>query len=138
MASQLGVKYFAARYLSLGLLFGTALVLLLVHTYSAYMAVRLIAGHRLGAVGRRLVLRDNAPVSAAVVVPAVAFVLAAVDAVSLETAFRVSIAFCLLALAVLGLLEARASGVGWPKSAASAAVAGGIGLLVVLVEAAFE
>jgi hypothetical protein len=123
---------------ALGLLFGTALVLLLVHTYSAYMAVRLIAGHRLGPVGRRLVLRDNAPVSAAVVVPAVAFVLAALDVVSLETAFRVSIAFCLLALAVLGLLEARASGVGWPRSVASAAVAGGIGLLVVLVEASFE
>jgi hypothetical protein len=123
---------------ALGLLFGTALVLLLVHTYSAVMAVRLVAGHSLRAVGRRLVLRDNVPVSAAVVVPAVAFVLAAVEVVSLETAFRASIGFCVFALTVLGLFEARAGGVGWPRSMASAAVAGGIGLLVVLVEAAFE
>ena len=123
---------------ALGLLFGTALVLLVVHTYSSVMAVRLVAGHRLEAVGRRLVLRDNAPVSAAVVVPAVAFGLAAAEVVSLETAFRVSIAFCVLALTVVGLLEARSSGVGWPRSVLSAATAGGIGLLVVLVEAAFE
>jgi hypothetical protein len=72
---------------ALGLLFGTAVVLLVVHTYSSVMAVRLVAGHRLEAEGRRLVLRDNAPVSAAVVVPAVAFGLAAADVVSLETAF---------------------------------------------------
>ena len=111
---------------------------MLVHTYSAIMAVRLVAGHRLGAAGRRLVRRDNVPVSAAVVVPAVAFVLAAAEVVSLETAFRVSIAFCVLALTVTGLLEARASGVGWPRSVLSAATAGGIGLLLVLVEAAFQ
>jgi hypothetical protein len=123
---------------ALGLLFGTALVLLLVHTYSAYMAVRLIAGHPLRAFGRRLVLRDNAPVAAAVVVPAVAFILAAAEVVSLETAFRASITFCVFALTVLGFLEARAGGAGWPRSVASAAAAGGIGFLVVLIEAAFE
>jgi Flp pilus assembly protein protease CpaA len=84
------------------------------------------------------VVRDNVPVVAAVVVPVVAFVLAGADVMSLETAFRVSIAFSLLALVAVGLDEGRTSGLSWPRSLLSAAAAGGIGLLVVLVEAFFE
>lgn len=123
---------------ALGLLLGTALVLLLVHTYTGLMAARLVEGHPLGVAGRRLVVRDNAPVAAAVVLPGLAFVLAAGDVVSLDTALRVSIAFCLLTLTGLGLVEGRTSGLGWSRSIASGAAAGGIGVLMVLVEAAFE
>ena len=123
---------------ALGLLLSTALVLLLVHLYTSVMAVRLVERHPLGAVGRRLVVSDNVPVVAAVVVPVGAFVLAGADVLSLESAFRVSIVFSLLALAGVGLREGRAGGLSWPRSLGSAAVAGAIGLLVVLAEAFFE
>lgn len=123
---------------ALGLLVGTAVVLLLVHTYTAVMAVRSVEGHPLGALGRRLVVEDNLPVVAAVVVPAASFVVAGAGAFTLPTAYRVSIGFSLIALAGLGLYQGRKSNLGWPRSLRSAAVAGAIGLLMVLVEATFD
>ena len=123
---------------ALGLLLGTAFVLLLVHTYTAVMAVRYVEGHPLGTLGRRLVVRDNLPLLAAVVVPAISFVLAGLGALDLLAAYRISIGFCLIALAGLGLYQGRAGGLGWPRSLLSAAAAGGIGLFLVIVEAAFD
>jgi hypothetical protein len=123
---------------ALGLLVGTAVVLLLVHTYTAVMAVRLVEGHRLGGHGRRLVALDNAPVLAGVVLPVVAFILAEAGVLTLSAAFRISIVFCLLTLAGLGFHEGQVNGLGWSRSTISAAAAGGIGLVMVLVEAAFD
>lgn len=123
---------------ALALLLGTALVLLLVHTYTAVMAARSVEGHPLGSVGRRVVVRDNIPVAAAVAVPSIAFVLAGVDLIDLVAAYRISIGFSLVALAGLGLYQGRKSGLGWPKSIASAAAAGSIGLFMVFIEATFE
>lgn len=123
---------------ALGLLLGTALVLLLVHTYTAVMAARYVEGHPLGVLGRRLVVQDNVPVLAAVVVPAISFILAGGGAFELLTAYRISIAFCLVALAGLGLFQGRISGLGWGRSLLSAVAAAGIGLLMVMVEVMFE
>ena len=123
---------------ALGLLVGTAVVLLLVHTYTAVMAVRLVEGHRLGGLGRRLVVLDNAPVLAGVVLPVVAFILAEAGVLTVSAAFTISIVFCLLTLAGLGFYEGQVNGLGWSRSTISAAAAGGIGLVMVLVEAAFD
>jgi hypothetical protein len=123
---------------ALGLLIGTAVVLLLVHTYTAVMAARSVEGHPLGAVGRRLVVEDNIPVVASVVVPVVAFILAGAGVFTLLTAYRISIGFSLMALAGVGLYQGRKSNFGWPRSLMSAAAAGAIGLLMVLVEITFE
>ena len=123
---------------ALGLLLGTAVVLLVVHLYTGAMAVRSVEGHRLTGVGRRLVVADNVPVVLAVIVPAAAFVLAGADAIDLDTAYRISIAFSVAALAGLGFYQGRRAGLGWPPSLASGAVAGAIGLLIILVEALFE
>lgn len=123
---------------ALALLAGTTLVLLLVHTYTAVMAVRAVEGHALGAAGRRMVAADNIPVVAAVAVPAVAFVFAGAGTIELGTAYRISIGFALVALAGLGLYEGRKSGMSWPKSSLSSVTAGAIGLLMVFVEATFE
>ena len=60
---------------ALGLLLGTALVLVLAHTYSAVIAERTVEGHGLGSVGRRLVVEDNLPVLFAIIVPALLFIL---------------------------------------------------------------
>ncbi|MGI9529401.1 MAG: hypothetical protein ACR2NG_06790 [Acidimicrobiia bacterium] len=123
---------------ALALLLGTALVLLLVHTYTAAMAARSVEGHALGHAGRRMVVADNIPVVAAVIVPAVSFILAGLEVIDLRTAYRISIGFSIVALFALGLYQGRKSGMNWPKSALSGAVAGGIGMLMIIFEAAFE
>ena len=123
---------------ALGLLLGTAIVLLLVHIYSSVMAERTVEGHSLGRVGRRLVVEDNLPVLIAIVVPALLFVLAGTDVMTLQSAYAASIVFSLVALFGLGLYEGRSASMGWVQSMLSGAAAGAIGLIVVAVEAFFE
>jgi hypothetical protein len=123
---------------ALGLLMGTALVLLLAHTYSGVIAARTIEGHGLGSVGRRLVVENNLPVLIAIVGPALLFVLAGMDLMTLQTAYTASIVFSLVALFGLGLYEGRTASMGWLHSMLSGAAAGTIGLIVVAVEAFFE
>ena len=123
---------------ALGLLIGTAVVLLLAHTYSAVMAERTVEGGSLGSLGRRMVVEDNLPVLLAVVVPATLFVLAWADVMALSDAYTASIVFSLVALFGLGLYEGRIASLSWVHSVLSGLAAGGIGVIVVLVEAFFE
>lgn len=123
---------------ALALLLGTALVLLLAHTYTAVIAERTVSGHGLGSVGRRLVVEDNLPVLMAIIVPALLFLLSGAGALALHTAYTASILFSLVALFALGVSEGRTASMGWPASILSGTVAGAIGLLVVAVEAFFE
>jgi hypothetical protein len=123
---------------AISLLLGTALVLLLAHTYSAVVAERTVEGHSLGSVGRGVVLRDNLPVLLAIVVPTMLFILAGIGVITLQTAYTAAIAFTLLALFGLGLYEGRSASMSWPKSLLSGGAAGAIGLIVVAVEALFE
>jgi hypothetical protein len=123
---------------ALGLLLGTALVLLLAHTYSGTMAERAVEGHNLGSVGRRIVVEDNLPVLIAIVTPGLLFILAGLGAMSLDTAYTAAIVFSLAALFGLGLYEGRTASMSWSQSLISGAAAGAIGLVVVAVEAFFE
>jgi len=123
---------------ALGLLLGTALVLLLAHTYSAVMAERAVEGHNLSSVGRRIVVEDNVPVLIAIVAPAVLFVLAGADVMSLPDAYTASIVVSLVALFGLGLYEGRTASMDWWPSILSGAAAGAIGVFVVAFEAFFE
>lgn len=123
---------------ALGLLLGTALVLLLAHTYSSVMAERVVEGGSLGSVGRRMIVEDNLPVLLAIAVPAVLFVLAGADVMMLDTAYAAAIAFSLVALFGLGLYEGRVASLTWYHSILSGAAAGAIGVFVVAVEAFFE
>ena len=120
------------------LLLGTALVLLLAHTYSAAMAARAVDGHPLGAAGRKLVAVNNLPVLLAIAVPVALFALAGLDTISLMVAYRLSIATSLAALFGLGVYEGREASMTWPKAVLSGVAAGGIGLLVIGVEALFD
>jgi hypothetical protein len=123
---------------ALGLLLGTALVLLLAHTYSAVIAERAIEGHSLGSVGRRLVVEDNLPVLLAIIAPALLFVFAGIGVLTLQAAYAAAIAFSLVSLFGLGLYEGRTASMPWPQSIVSGAAAGAIGLVVVAFEAFFE
>ena len=123
---------------ALGLLLGTALVLLLAHTYSGAMAERAVEGHSLGSIGRRIVVEDNMPVLIAIVAPGLLFILAGLGAISLNTAYTAAIVFSLAALFGLGLYEGRTASMSWFHSLISGAAAGAIGLIVVAFEAFFE
>ena len=94
--------------------------------------------HALGAVGRRVVAADNLPVLAAIVVPALLFILAWADVMDLSTAYALSIAWSLLALFALGLYEGRIAGESWAKSTVFGIAAGAIGVVVVLLESALD
>jgi len=85
-----------------------------------------------------VVVEDNLPVLFAIVGPALLFILAGADVMTLRTAYRASIAFSLVALFGLGLYEGRAASMGWIPSVLSGAAAGAIGLVVVAFEAFFE
>ena len=117
------------------LLLGTALVLVLAHTYTAAMAARAVTAHTLGTAGRRLVALNNLPVLFAIALPVLLFVLAGLEAISLTTAYSVSIASSLAALLGLGIYEGRAASMTWPKALLSGMAAGAIGVLVIAVEA---
>jgi hypothetical protein len=123
---------------AMGLLLGTAVVLLLAHTYSAVVAERTVEGHSLGSIGRGVVLRDNLPVLIAIIVPALLFILAGIDVITLQAAYTAAITFSLAALFGLGLYEGRSASMSWPKSLLSGTAAGMIGLIVVAIEAFFE
>ena len=123
---------------ALGLLLGTALVLMMAHTYSAVMADRAIEGHALGKAERRLVVKDNLPILFAIIVPAALFLLALTDLLTLQSAYTISIVFSLLSLFGLGIYEGRSASMGWAHSLLSGTAAGAIGLVVVAFEAFFE
>ncbi len=122
---------------ALGLLLATALVLLLAHTYSWYMAAKAMSG-RLEAATRRLVVINNLPVVGSIAVPSLMFVLAWMDLVPMRTAYFVSIAFTLLALFGLGMYEGRIAGFKTLHSVVSGFAAAAVGVLVVLVETFFD
>lgn len=123
---------------ALGLLLGTALVLMMAHTYSAVMADRAIEGHALGKATRHLIVKDNLPVLLAIVVPAALFLLSGTNLLTLQTAYAIAIVFSLLSLFGLGIYEGRRASMAWAHSLLSGFAAGAIGLVVVAFEAFFE
>jgi len=123
---------------AIAILLGTALVLFLAHTYSEALAVRAVEKHQLGVTGRRMVVIDNAPVAAAIIVPSVLFVLAALDVMSLQVAYAISIVFSLGALIVLGAYQGWRASNHTGQAALSGALAGGLGMLVIAIEVLLE
>ena len=123
---------------AMGGLLGIALVLVLAHTYSAWMAERAVDEGRLGKVGRRLVVVDNLPVALAIVVPFLLFALAGLSVLSLQSAYLASIGVSLVALVGVGVFQAREASMRWPHVLLSGAATGAIGVVVIAVEAFFE
>jgi hypothetical protein len=123
---------------ALCLLLGTALVVLLAHTYSEVMAERAVEGGSLRAAGRRIVVEDNLPVLLAIAVPALLLTQAGIDVMDLQTAYVAAIVFSLAALFGLGVYEGRTASMPWPRAVISGAAVGAIGLVVVAFEVFFE
>ena len=123
---------------ALGLLAATSFVLLLAHTYSAWMAERIVESSSLGTVGRRMVVADNLPLLAAILLPAVLFGLSWADVLTMKTAYTVSIIFSVATLVGLGLYQGALAGMGRAQTILGGLAAGAIGLIVVAVEAFFD
>ncbi len=123
---------------ALALLLTTALVLLLAHVYSTWMAERTLLGTGLDRITRHLIVLDNLPVLLAIVVPCVLLGLAAVGFIELIVAYTVSIVFTLLTLFGLGVYAGRSAEMGWRRAIASGLAAVAIGAIVVIIEAFFD
>lgn len=119
---------------AIGLLLGIGLVLVLAHTYTGWIAERVVANERLGKLRRRLLIRNNVPVALAVVVPIALFAFSWVGLVGIEAAYAVSIAFNILVLLAIGIYEGRRANMSWLGALFSGAAAGGIGVFVILIE----
>ena len=120
------------------LLLTTALVLLLAHTYSAYLAERAVEGKPLSRAAARLVVADNVPVLSAIVVPGALFIAAGIGWMELPVAYGLSIGFTIASLFALGIYEAYVAEMRGIRVLASGVGAAAIGLLMVGIEAFFD
>lgn len=113
---------------------GTGLVLLLAHTYVAVVAERTLLKHRLESNKRIEVLIDNVPVLIAVLAPSLLFIAAEAGAIEIETAFTWAIAFTVVALYAIGVLEGRRIGYSWARSLLVGLGGAFIGAVIIMVE----
>lgn len=120
---------------ALGLLLGTAVILFLAHTYSELVALRVVNARPLGLRGLGSIARRNLPLFLAIVVQSVFLSLAWLDAITLQAAYVVSIAYTLVALFGLGVYAGRVASQQWRSSILSGFEAAAIGIIIVVLEA---
>lgn len=123
---------------AIGILVGAAVVLFLIHLYIGVMAERAVTSERPRGAARTLLVVDNLPVMAAIAVPVAAFLLAHVGAITLSTAYVVSLVFSVAALMAAGAFQAWRTGMRGVSLIVSAVLAGGLGVLMIAVEAWFD
>lgn len=119
---------------SLLLLWGAGLVLIVAHVYSAIVAEVGAEGRWLSHAQRHVLIADNIPVLAAVVVPTLLILAAGLDLMSLDTALDLSIILSLAALFALGAYQARRSGATPRVQLGIGALGGAVGIFVVALE----
>ena len=119
---------------SLLVVWGAGVVLLLAHLYSASVAEAGAKGRFMSHAERHLLIADNLPVLAAIVVPSVLIILAGVGAMSLATAIDLSIATAVVALFVVGAYQARCGGASAVVQVAIGALGAVVGVTVILLE----
>ena len=119
---------------SLLALWGAALVLLLAHTYAALVAELGQRGERLGYVERHVLIADNLPLVASVVVPSILLVLSWMGLLELRLAIDLSIALSLASLFALGAYQARRQGATVTRQLAIGALGGLLGIIVIAAE----
>ncbi len=121
---------------SLLVVWGAGIVLLLAHLYSASVAEAGAQGRLLSRTQRQLLVADNLPVLAAVVVPSVLIILAGAGLLELSVAIDISIASAVVALFALGVYQARRGGASLPLQLGVGALGALVGLAVIALEVA--
>lgn len=119
---------------SLLLLWGAGLVLIVAHVYSAIVAEVGAEGAWLTHAQRHVLIIDNIPVLAAVVVPSMLILASGLGAIDLKTALDLSIVLSLAALFALGAYQARRSGATLQVQLGIGALGGVVGAFVVALE----
>ena len=109
---------------------------MLAHLYSASVAEAGAQGRLLSRAQRQLLVADNLPVLAAVVVPSVLIILAGAGAgvLELSVAIDISIASAVVALFALGVYQTRAGGASVPLQLGVGALGAVVGIVVIALE----
>jgi hypothetical protein len=119
---------------SLLALWGAALVLVLAHTYAALLAEIGQQGHQLSYLQRQVLIADNVPLGAAVLLPTALLVASSLRVLPLEVAIDLSILFSLAALCGLGAFQARRQGASLAQQIKIGILGGAMGVAVVTAE----
>jgi hypothetical protein len=119
---------------SLLVLWGAAFVLVLAHVYSAMVAEVGERGRWLTHAERHVLILDNAPLLAAVIVPSALLVAAALGWIELAIALDLAIILSIGALFAVGVYQARRQGASLHLQLALGGIGGLIGVLIILLE----
>ena len=121
---------------SLELVWVAGLVLVLAHVYSAVIAEVGGKGRFLSHAERHVIIADNIPVLAAIVVPTLLLLAAGLGWLPLSLAVDLAIVLSIAALFVLGAYQARRQGAGRGVQVGLGLLGGFIGMTVVALEVA--
>ncbi len=121
---------------ALAMVWGAGLVLLLAHLYAAIAAAVGQRGHLLSHAERHVLILDNAPLLAAIIVPSVLIGLAGLGVLDLRAAIDLSIVVAVVSLFALGALQARSSGASVRTQVALGTLGAAMGALVIALEVA--
>lgn len=113
---------------------GAGLVLLCAHVYSALVAEVDIRGRLPSYAERNVLIADNLPLLAAVVVPTVLLIAAGIGLMHLDLAIILSIVAAIAALFAVGAYQAGRSRASMAMRIAVGAVGAGLGVAVILLE----
>lgn len=122
---------------ALQLLWGAGLVLVIAHIYAAIVAEVGAEGMWLSHAQRHVLIVDNIPVLAAVVVPSLLIIASGLGLMTLDMALDLSIVFSLAALFALGAIQARRSGASLRVQLGIGALGGLAGIIVIALEIYF-
>jgi hypothetical protein len=115
---------------------GAGVVLLCTHLYSAFVAEVGTRGRLLSHAEKHILIADNLPLLAAVVIPTVLIAIAGLGGIDLELAISLSIAAAVVALFLVGAHQAYQSGASVAMRVAVGAVGAGLGVVVIVLELA--
>ena len=120
---------------SLGGLWSVGIVLVLAPVYSALTAEVGDRGRWLSYAEGQVLIVDNIPVLAALVLPTILILLAAADTISLAVAIDASIVLAIVALFAVGFYQTRQQGASVALQLGVGALGASIGAVIILLEA---
>jgi hypothetical protein len=123
---------------SMLVLWGATVVLVLAHVYSALLARLGSTDHRLTYAERHVLIVDNVPVAASVVVPTILLILAGFGLMELRIAIDTSIILSVASLFALGWYQARKHGASAARQVGVGVLGAALGIIVVTAEVALS
>jgi len=119
---------------SMLVLWGAALVLVLAHVYSGLIAQISETDRRLTYAERHVLIADNIPVAASVILPTILLVLAAIGLMDLRVALDLSILVSVGSLFAVGMYQARQQGAPIAHQVGIGALGAALGIVVIMAE----